>query len=193
VNGVQNTYLYAPAGQGDSGGATTASQSVAAASPYTIRNRPAWLFHANNRVINPGADASHNNVDFWLKLGYIGKDSTLASRWADNASLYFTLDGSTPAGSLGHPTNTTQVASLAFDHIDEDYSIAGNAMWWVCTVSNLPIYTTINYKIGAWNSGNTEEKFADYNASTNNQVFSFSIGTLGDPVLTVNHHPPLCR
>ncbi|PYI88308.1 MAG: hypothetical protein DME26_03845, partial [Verrucomicrobia bacterium] len=48
VNGVQNTYLHAPAGTGDSGGATTASQSTAATSPFTIRNRPAWLFHANN-------------------------------------------------------------------------------------------------------------------------------------------------
>jgi hypothetical protein len=186
VNGLQNTYLYAPAGHGDSRGATTATQSTAAASPYSIRNRPAWLFHANNRVVNPGADSSHNNVDFWIKIGYIGKDSSLGSRYADNARIYFTLDGSTPLGSLGYPSNTAQVATLGFDHIDEDSSIAGNAMWWYCTVTNLPIYTTIQYKIGVWHNSNSEEKFADYNAATNNEVFSFAIGTLGDPVLTVN-------
>src|SRR6266704_5860145 len=33
VNGVQNTYIYAPAGQGDSGGAAAATQSTAATSP----------------------------------------------------------------------------------------------------------------------------------------------------------------
>jgi hypothetical protein len=186
VNGVQNTYLYAPTGHGDSGGATTASQSTAATSPFTVRNRAAWLFHANNRVVNPSSDSSHDNVDFWIKIGYIGKDSSLSSRWADNARIYYTTDGSTPIGSLGFPSNTTQVATFSFDHIDDDSSIAGNAMWWTTTVSNLPLDTTINYKIGVWHSSNSEEKFADYNASANNQVFSFSIGTLGDPVLTVN-------
>ncbi len=60
-------------------------------------------------------------------------------------------------------------------------------MWWVGTVSNLPTYTTIQYKIGMWNSANNEEKFADYNTSgTNGATFSFSIGTVGDPTLTVN-------
>ena len=45
---------------------------------------------------------------------------------------------------------------------------------------------TINYTISAWNSSNNEEKFAEYNAGTPNTVFSFSMGTSGDPVLTVN-------
>jgi len=36
----------------------------------------------------------------------------------------------------------------------------------------------INYKIGAWNSANGEEKFADYNAGSPT-VFNFSSGTTG--------------
>ena len=52
-------------------------------------------------------------------------------------------------------------------------------MWWAGTVTNLPNYTAINYKIGVWNSANDEEKFADYNAGTPDTVFSFSIGQTG--------------
>jgi glycosidase len=180
--GAENTCLYG----GDRGSSTTASQSAAASSPFTIRNRPAWLFHAGNRVISPGSDDSHNNVDFWIKIGYIGKDSSLASRWADHVAVYYTTDGSSPAGSLGVPSGTSQAAPLSLDHIQGDASPAGNAMWWQGTATNLPAFTTIKYKIGVWHSGNNEEKFADYNAGSPDTVFSFSIGTTGDPVLTVN-------
>ena len=186
VNSVSNTFLYAIAGRGDKGGNTTATQAVAQASPFTIRNRPAWLYHANNRVLSPGNDASHNHVACWLKAGYLGKDDSLASRYADNGRIYFTTNGSTPVGSLGFGSNTTQVATLAFDHRENDASQAGNAMWWQGTISNAPMFTTIKYKLSLWHSANNEEKFAEYNASSNNAVFSFTMGTAGDPVLTVN-------
>ena len=181
-SGAENTYLYG----GDGGSSTTASQATAASNPFTLRNRPAWLFHAGNRVISPGSDDSHNNVDFWIKIGYIGKDSSLDSRWADHASLYYTTDGSTPAGSLGVASGTSQAAALSLDHPEDDTSPAGNAMWWKGAVANLPTFTTIKYKLGAWHSSNNEEKFADYNAGTPNSVYSFTMGTTGDPVLTVN-------
>ena len=172
------TYVYG----GDNLNKTSLTQSVAAAAPYTIRNRPAFVFHDNNRVING------TSVQFSTKVGYIGKDSTAASQWADHGAIYYTTDGTTPAGSLGVAgTSSTQVASLALDHLENDNSIAGNAMWWLGTVNNLPTYTTIQYKIGMWDSANNEEKFADYDTSgTNAATFSFSIGTVGDPTLTVN-------
>jgi hypothetical protein len=182
VNGVQNTCVYG----GDGTTSTTASPSAAAAAPFTIRNRPAWLFHAGNRVVVPGTATNSSNVSFWIKVGYLGKDSSLSSRWADNACVYYTTDGSTPAGALGVGSGTAQPVPMTFDHEEDDPSIAGNAMWWVGTVSNVPDYTPINYKIGVWNSGNGEEKFADYNAGANNTVFNFSIGTFGAPALTVN-------
>jgi hypothetical protein len=181
-SGAENTYLYG----GDGSSTTTSSQSTAATSPFTLRNRPAWLFHGGNRVLSPGSDASHNNVEFWIKIGYIGKDSTLASRWADHASVYYTTDGATPAGALGVPGGTSVAAALSLDHIEADASPAGNAMWWKGMASNLPTFTAINYKIGVWHSSNSEEKFADYDAGTPNTVFSFSMGTTGDPALTVN-------
>ena len=183
VNGVQNTFLYG----GDSFSNSTASQSTAAASPFTIRNRPAWLFHANNRVVTVNANGTNSTVSFWMEIGYQSKDSSLS--WASNACIYYTTDSSTPAGSLGVPGGTTQVMPMNFDHEQDNASPAGNAMWWVGTVTNLPNYTAINYKIGAWNSANGEEKFADYNAGSPT-VFNFSSGTTGatngNPVLTVN-------
>ena len=180
--GAENTYLYG----GDAAYSKTASQATAAASPFTLRDRAAFLWHNQNRVVNPGADASHASVDFWIKIGYQGKDVSVASRWVDNARLYFTTDGSTPLGALGFPSNTTQVVALRMDHPEGDPSPAGNAMWWVGTATNLPTFTTIKYRISAWHSANAEEKFADYNAGTSNTSYSFTLGTAGDPVLRVN-------
>jgi hypothetical protein len=181
-NGVQNTYVFGA----DGGSATSATQSVASSSPFTIRNRAAWIYHANNRVLNPGSDANHANVDFWTKIGYLAKNDDAATVWVDNGRIYYTTDGTTPVGALGFPSNTTQVASIHFDHPDTDPSQAGDAMWWVGTATNLPTLTTIKYKISVWNSANNEEKFAEYKAGTPTSVFSFSLGMAGDPVLTIN-------
>ncbi len=185
-NNVSNTFVYAPTGLGDKVGATTSSAVVAQANPYTVRNRAAWLFHGNNRVVTAGTNANVSNIDLWLKAGYLGKDASLASRYADNGRIYFTTDGSVPGGSLGVGSNTTQVATMVFDHPEDDPSPAGNAMWWHGVVSNVAQYVTLNYKLSLWHSANSEEKFAEYIAGTNNAVFSYTLGTLGDPVLTVN-------
>jgi glycosidase len=182
VNGVQNTYLYG----GDGGSSTSSNSTAAAASPFTIRNRPAWLFHAGNRVIVPGTATDSSHVGFWIKAGYQGKDGGAGSRWADHACVYYTTDGSIPAGALGAGSGTTRTAPMTYDHAEADASIAGNAMWWTATVFNLPDFTSINYKIGVWHSGSGEEKFAEYHSGTNNQVFNFSIGITGAPTLTVN-------
>ena len=179
ANGVQNTYLY-----GGDGGSTT----TAIALPFTIRNRPAWLFHDGNRVVTANANGTNSTVSFWTQIGYQSKDASI--RWASNGCIYYTIDGSTPAGSLGVGRGTTQVRPLNYDHEQDNSSIAGNAMWWVGTVTNIPDYTAINYLIGVWNSANSEEKFADYNAGTPDTIFNFSIGattgTNGAPVLTVD-------
>jgi hypothetical protein len=183
-NNVTNTCLYGA----DGGSSSTGSQSVAAASPFTVRNRPAWLFHDGNRVVSANANGTNATVSFWTEIGYQSKDATV--RWADHGCMYYTTDGSTPAGSLGVAGGTTQVMPLSYDHEQDNSSQAGNAMWWVGTVTNLPNYTSINYKIGAWNSANSEEKFVDYNAGTPDTVYNFSIGattgTNGVPVLTVD-------
>jgi len=182
VNGVQNTYIYG----GDGFHATTASQATAAAAPFTLRNRAAWMWHNNNRVLSAGADASHFNSTFWTKIGYLAKNNSPASSWIDHAVIYYTTNGAAPTGALGVPGANTQVTPLYFDHPEADGSPAGNAMWWAGTVSNLPLYSPINYKISSWNSANNEEKFADYNAVVANTTFHFTNGVAGSPALTVN-------
>lgn len=189
--GAENTYIYAPAGAGDKGGATTNSQATAASSPYTVRNRPGWVFHADNRVVSGGS------VQFWAKVGYAGDVNTASSKWADNGALYYTTDGTTPQpgatpGTAGNAS--TQVVNFVYDHPDAQNngtgSIAGTPMWWVANASGLPTFTAIKYKVGFWNASNLEQKFGDYNAgdggSSAGHTFSFSIGTIGDPSLTVN-------
>lgn len=183
---AENAFIH---GGGDLGGSqVTANNGTAAAAPYTVRNRPAWIFHSNNRVING------NSVQFWSKVGYISDPNDPSSTWADSGAVYYTTDGSSPAGSLGAPTGTTQVALCTFSHPESnnqgDQSIAGTPMWWVATAPTLlqsvPLGGTVKYKIGFWHTDNLEEKFADYQAGTPNQEYSFSNGTLGEPVLTVN-------
>lgn len=183
---AENAFIY---GGGDLGGSlVTTNNGSAAASPFTVRNRPAWVFHSNNRVING------NSVQFWSKVGYIGDPNDPSTKWADSGAVYYTTDGSTPAGSLGTGAGTTQVALCSFSHPESNnqgnQSVAGTPMWWVATVPSLlqsvPLGGTVKYKIGFWNTANNEEKFADYQTATANQVFSFTNGTLGEPVLTVN-------
>lgn len=204
TNGFNSTFIYAPSGFGDHGGQTiegtvftgSPTQATAAGSPFTIRNRPGWIFHADNRV-NSGSD-----VQFWAKVGYIGDPSSLTTRWATNGALYYTTDGTDPVPGANPGTSgsgSTQVATFSYDHPENNSqnggsnSIAGTAMWWVATGPNLlgtPLGTTIKYKVGFWNPANNEQKFGDYNAGDGGtytgHIFSFTNGTIGDPVLTVN-------
>ena len=150
-------------------------------SNYLFRTNPrdpAFVFHNNNRVILNGT-----NVQFWTKVGYANADGS--GRWATNGCVYYTVDGTEPAGSFGTPGNaSTFVAPMQFSHIETDPYELGDAMWWFGTAYGLPGFTTIKYKIGMWHSAT--ERFADFNAGVDNTTFSFQLGTLGEPVLTIN-------
>ncbi|TAG09736.1 MAG: hypothetical protein EAZ42_06045 [Verrucomicrobia bacterium] len=182
---ADNAYVY---GGGDqSGSLVTANLATAQANPFTVRNRPAWVFHANNRVTNG------DTVDFWAKVGYISDPNVPSSAWVNRGSVYYTTDGSAPTGSLGVASGTTAAASFTFSHPENNnqggQSVAGAPMWWSASVPDLldglPLGTTIRYRIGFWHTDNSEEKFADYQAGTNNQIFSFNHGVVGEPVFTI--------
>ncbi len=181
-----DTYLYG--GDIDGNQLSTGTEATAVAAPYSFRNRPAWIFHASNRVI------SGNSVSFWSKVGYIGNVNDSATRWATHGAVYFTTDGTTPGGALGVASGTSQAIACSYDHpeqnLNETGSITGaKPMWWVATaptlLNGLALGTTIKYKVGFWHTANSEERFADFNAATNNQVFTFTNGTVGDAVMTV--------
>ncbi|MEM9235212.1 MAG: alpha-amylase family glycosyl hydrolase, partial [Verrucomicrobiota bacterium] len=164
------------------------TEADARANPYSFRNRPAWVFHADNRVING------DSVQFLAKVGYIIDINDLATRYADMGAVYYTTDGSDPVGALGLAGNgSTQAVMMSYDGPEQneiDTSITGGrGMWWRADVptllQGLPLGTTVKYKVGIWNSATDEEKFADHNAGTDDQIFSFTNGSAGDPVLSV--------
>ncbi len=178
----QTTYLYG--GDLDGHNQKTTTESDAQAAPHSLRNRPGWIWHTNNRVTE-GSD-----IVFWVKTGYLGKGGDTATRWANACAVYYTTDGSDPGGALGVPTGTSQAVAGAVSHIENDSSGSGNAVWWKARAVNLlgtPLGTTIRYRIGCWHTDTNEEKFAEHVAGTDNLTFSFTNGTVGDPVLTVNN------
>ena len=182
-SGAENAYLWPGATGGDGGSAVTNSPATAVATPFTVRNRAAFVFHAGNRVL------AGSTTQFLAKVGYVPKDNNLSKKWVSNGAVYYTTDGTAPTGALGVPSGTTQAVAMVLDHLEGDQSAAGNAMWWRGDVNGLPTFTTIRYRIGLWNTQNNEEKFADYLAPTDSRTgttFQFSIGTNGDPSLTVN-------
>jgi hypothetical protein len=181
----ETTYLFGS----DAVHQTTTTEATAQAAPYSIRNRPAWIFHSNSRVI------AGNDLQVRLKTGYIGTDGALNSRWATAGAVYYRIDPSgtdttPPGGTLGVAASGSTATPLVFDGVEGDASGNGNAAWWRGTMSNvlasLPLGGKVRYKIGLWNPATNEEKFADYIAGTNNAVFFHQNGNLGDPVLMVN-------
>ena len=159
-------------------------EATAQASPYTIRNRPGWIYHNNDRTV------AGNDLQVRLKTGYIGPANDPATLWSTHGAVYFTTDGSAPGGALGVPSGSSQAAALSFDGIQGDSSSNGNAAFWKGTMAGvlngLPLGGQVKYRIGLWNTANNEEKFADHVASTDNQTFVYQNGVVGQPVLTVN-------
>lgn len=176
----ETTYLYGK----DSSSQISTVEADAQAAPFSIRNRPGWIFHANNRSI------AENDIQVRLKTGYIGPDNSLASRWATAGAVYYTTDGSTPAGALGVASGTSTAAMLEFDGTEQDASGNGNAAIWRGTLGGvltaLPVGAQVKYRLGLWNSETNDEKFADHLAGTDNSVFVYQNGVIGQPILTVN-------
>lgn len=177
----ETTYLFGS----DSASQATTTESEAQAAPFSIRNRPGWIFHANNRGI------AGKDIQVRAKTGYIGPDNSPASRWSDSGAVYFTTDGSTPAGALGVASGTSTAVPMIFDGTEGDPSGNGNAALWRGTMSGvldgLPVGAQVKYKIGLWHSETNDEKFADHLAGTDNAVFVYQNGVIGEPVLTVNN------
>lgn len=182
-NDHDNTYI----GTTNSGASsvTYGNASSAQSNPFTVTYSaasgpsPAYVWHADNRVV------SGNSAQFWAKIGYA--QGTGTNRWADYAAVYYTTNGAEPHGHYGAAGNAdTRIAAMSFDHMEEDSYPDADAMWWQGTALDLPSFTTIKYKIGAWKTTNDTERYADYGTSgTPSNTFAFSIGTTGAQQLTV--------
>lgn len=159
-------------------------EAEAQAAPYSIRNRPGWIFHAANR------SAAGDDLQLRVKTGYIGPANDPDTRWANAGAVYYSTDGTDPEGSLGVAAGTAQAVAMTFDGTAQDLSGNGNAAWWRATLpgvlDGMPLGDQVRYKIGLWHSDTQEEKFADHVAGEDDAVFVFQNGQVGEPDLTVN-------
>jgi hypothetical protein len=180
--GPETTYIHGA----DSNSIRTTVEEDAQAAPCSIRNRPGWIYHANNRTI------AGDDIQLRVKTGYIGPDNDPATLWANLGAVYYTTDGTTPNGVRGNPVpqGTSSSVLLELDGIEGDDSGNGNAVWWRATLpgvlDGLPIGGEVKYMIGFWNPVTNEEQFADYIAGADNTVFVYQNGNIGDPLLTIN-------
>jgi hypothetical protein len=177
-----NTYLGTT-----NGGASVRFATDAEAKTNTFKYRydaapglaAAFLWHNDNRVV-----LGASNVQFWVKIGYA--EGTGTNRFVDFAHVYLTTNGASPHGSFGASTNAA-VIPMQFSHMEEDSYEGGDAMWWVGYATNLPQFTLLRYRIGAYKATNSVERFADFGTSgTNDNVFAFSLGTSGAQALAVD-------
>ena len=179
-SGVAGTnYIYG----NDNSSWVTTDEAAAQAQPFSLRDRPSWVYHGNNRSVNG------NNVTFTTLVGYAANDASnnLIYQGANFGALYYTTNGATPVGSQGNAGNAdTFVVFFTYQGLQNDNSAAGEAMLWTALVSNMPTFQNINYRIGFWNSANGEEQWAGYNTTNTNPVTVFTIGTVGAPQLTVS-------
>lgn len=144
----------------------------------TLQDEAGWVFHGNDRVAMGGG------IVIWAKVGYVNTDGS--NPWVTNAAVYYTLDGSIPAGRYGVAlTPSTHVKRMRFDHIENDISHYGGAMKWVAILEQVPAYTTVRYKIGAWKEAGRPEHFADYRSGYEDQVFNAIPHASDEPLLTV--------
>ena len=156
----------------DGGGFVTANQTVAQASPYSLRNRIAWLWHepgiAGHQTIN-STTATLNSY-----IGYIAKDGA-SYQAATNGTVYYTTDGSTPVGGLGVASdNATRTIPFSYIAKQSNASATGDQMHWRAVLSNLPGGVAVKYRVGFWNSATNEEKFQP---ATTDASFDFNIAS----------------
>lgn len=97
-------------------------------------------------------------ITLWVKIGY--------SFYYTDVAVYYTIDGSIPAGAFGAGVSATQVLRSSTGQIQfvrNQPSGPGNIDWWKVTlpVSSRGHNTTVRYLVSAWHSSGGPEIFAN--------------------------------
>ena len=108
-------------------------------------------------VLNP---SSSQAVNFCIKVEY--------QFFTDNVRVYYTTDGSAPAGSFGAPSGTTQVAVGSFSCT---FGVPVVDVW-NAAIPAQPAGTTVKYIVSAWHSGGGPEVFG--NSGTCSECTAFT-------------------
>jgi Putative metal-binding motif len=182
VNGASN------AGAKNTGSYTftnvTSNQTISATFAPLIN----YIYHEAT-TNNPGCGPNYRNVvtpnssqsmDLAWKIEY-------QNQW-NLSQIYYTTDGSTPSGSFGVPSGTTQVVNGAYN-----CGVGGSPSPEVVTgtIPAQPAGTTVKYIISAWNTNGGGELFANsgncnscgaISNSSGATVFSYTV----NPVITAS-------
>lgn len=111
----------------------------------------------------PDVPREDDITDIWIKIG--------PSFTYDRVAVYYTTDGTTPSGSLGNGTGSTQVLRSSASQItfirNEPRGGGGNDDWWKTTlpVGARQFGQTVRYKISAWQTSEGVEIFANTGGS----------------------------
>lgn len=103
--------------------------------------------------------------------------------WTNQVRLYYTTDGSTPAGSFGTGSGTTAVQTCTYS------ATFGSPVVDVVTCPGIPPQakgTTVKYILSAWHSDGGDEIFANSGSCNSSSCATgFSYQTLGPTAVTL--------
>ncbi|HRI44210.1 MAG TPA: hypothetical protein PLL78_02305 [Fimbriimonadaceae bacterium] len=116
-------------------------------------------------------------ISLWVKIGY--------SFFYTDVAIYYTLDGSTPAGAFGSGAGTTQVLRSSASQIQfvrNEPSGSGAFDWWKATLPapTRGYNTTIRYLVSAWHSSGGPEIFSNNSGCAD--------GVCDDPAAPATHY-----
>ena len=170
--------------------ALTALTPAALAVPEFIEHIPANAVYGEpggTTMRQPASPNAGDTVKLWIKIGY--------SFYYTDVAIYYTTDGSTPAGSFGSGSSSTQVlrsSNGGISFIRNEPTGGPNIDWWSATLPPAASQAgvTVKYFVGAWHSGGGIEAYGNNygcadgtcdNASNPKTIHSYTVGSPAFP------------
>ena len=134
----------------------------ALATPDFVEHIPGNQVYGENPGVtsrSPATPREDEAVTLWVRIGY--------SFFYDNVAIYYTTDGTDPAGSFGNSgngsTSVLRSSNGGVNFVRNEPNSPSNIDWWKGT---LPTGTrnyqqTIKYRVSAWSSGGGPEVFGN--------------------------------
>ena len=105
-----------------------------------------WVYHDPRAAADQGpatqrfplAPTASQSAQVWVKVGYQFQ--------IDQGNVYYTTDGTEPAGSFGVASGSTRLVALGWDHTQSG-DPNGLVDWWKATLPAQPAGLTVRYKI----------------------------------------------
>lgn len=166
--------------------AVTAAAPFAQAIPEFIEHVPASAVYGEpggTTMRQPLSPIAGDTIKLWIRIGY--------SFYYTDVAIYYTTDGSTPAGSYGTGSGSTQVLRSSngdISFIRNEPTGGPNIDWWSATLPPAASQAGVNVKyfVGAWHSGGGIEAYGNNygcadgacdNPANPRTIHSFTVGS----------------